>query len=89
MPPRDHFRPPRPDRRSWEGLLGGWSMTIVSALGRELPGCDIAGMTVHLGPSVEIDVAAFEDPGSGSGMQPAWESGSSENQGKMRQGVAS
>jgi len=73
MPLRDHFRPPLSDVRSWEGFYGGWPMMIVSALGRGLPVEYIAEPTVHLGASVEIDVATFED--LGSGMREARESG--------------
>jgi hypothetical protein len=61
MPLRDHFRPPLSDRRSWEGFHGGWPMMIVSALGRVLPERFVAEPQVHLGSSIEIDVATYEE----------------------------
>ena len=61
MPLRDHFRPPLSDRRSWEGLLGGWPMMIVAALGARLPARYVAGPRVHPGTSIEVDVATFEE----------------------------
>jgi len=60
MPLRDHFRPPLSDQRSWEGFHGGWPMMIVNALGRRLPQRFIAEPQVHLGSSIEIDVATYE-----------------------------
>ena len=60
MPLRDHFRPPLSDQRSWEGFHGGWPMMIVAALGRYLPGRYVAEPQVHLGPSIEINVATYE-----------------------------
>ena len=71
MPLGDHFRPPLSDRRSWEGFLGGWPMMIVAALGDRLPPRYLAEPQVHLGPSIEIDVATYEgdevDPGPSAG----------------------
>ncbi len=61
MPLRDHFRPPLSDRRSWEGFHGGWPMMIVNALGERLPQRYIAEPQVHLGSSIEIDVATYEE----------------------------
>jgi Protein of unknown function (DUF4058) len=61
MPLRDHFRPPLADRRSWEELHGGWPMMIVAALGAKLPARYVAGPQVHLGSSIEVDVATFEE----------------------------
>src|SRR5688500_15991084 len=57
MPLRDHFRPPLSDRRSWEGVHGGWPMMIVKALGEGLPDRYIAEPQVHLGSSIGTDVA--------------------------------
>ena len=51
MPLRDHFRPPLTDRRSWEGLHGGWPMMIVIGLNRRLPQRYVAEPQVHLGSS--------------------------------------
>lgn len=71
MPLRDHFRPPLSDQRSWEGFQGGWPMMIVAALGQRLPPRYVAEPQVHLGPSIEIDVATDEgdeaDPVSPNG----------------------
>ncbi len=61
MPLRNHFRPPLSDRRSWEELHGGWPMMIVAALGARLPARYVAGPQVHLGSSIEVDVATFEE----------------------------
>lgn len=61
MPLRDHFRPPLSDRRSWEELHGGWPMMIVAALDARLPANYVAGPQVHLGSSIEVDVATFEE----------------------------
>jgi Protein of unknown function (DUF4058) len=57
MPLRDHFRPPLADRRSWDELHGGWPMKIVERLNQRLPQRYVAAPQVHLGWSVEIDVA--------------------------------
>jgi hypothetical protein len=73
MPLRDHFRPPLADRRSWEGFHGGWPMMIVQGLNRTLPPRYVAEPQVHLGSSIEIDVAAYEDGSTGS--PPAGEAG--------------
>ena len=65
MPLRDHFRPPLADRRSWEAVHGGWPMMIVLGLGRRLPPRFVAEPQVHVGSSIEVDVATFEgdEPG--------------------------
>jgi len=60
MPLRDHFRPPLDDRFSWDGLHGQWPAMIVLALSRKLPSRFIAFPSVHLGSSIEVDVATFE-----------------------------
>ncbi len=60
MPLRDHFRPPLDDRFSWDGLHGQWPAMIVQALSRNLPGRFTAFPSVHLGSSIEVDVATFE-----------------------------
>jgi hypothetical protein len=83
MPLRDHFRPPLSDRRSWEGFHGGWPMMIVDVLGRSLPPRYIAEPQVHLGASIEVDVATYEDndaapavaiegPGDGGPAAATW-----------------
>jgi len=60
MPLRDHVRPPLSDLRSWDVLHGGWPMMIAVALNRSLPGRYVAEPQVHLGQSIEIDVATYE-----------------------------
>src|SRR3954447_23673816 len=65
MPLRDHFRPPLSDRRSWEGFHAQWPAMIVMGLNRELPERYVAEPQVHLGSSVEIDVATYEEDGPG------------------------
>jgi Protein of unknown function (DUF4058) len=61
MPLRDHFHSPLADRRSWDGLHGGWPMMIVNGLNRKLPPRYVAEPQIHLGSSVEVDVATYED----------------------------
>ena len=61
MPLRDHFRSPLVDRRSWDGLHGGWPMMIVAGLDRRLPERYVAEPQVHLGSSFEIDVATYDE----------------------------
>jgi hypothetical protein len=60
MPLRDHFRPPLDDLTSWEGFHGQWPAMIVQALARKLPRRYLASPRVHVGSSVEIDVATYE-----------------------------
>jgi Protein of unknown function (DUF4058) len=66
MPLRDHFRPPLDDRRSWEGFHGTWPAMIVMGLNPKLPRRYIAEPRVHLGSSIEIDVATYEEEDAGS-----------------------
>ncbi len=66
MPLRDHFRPPLAERRSWDGLHGGWPMMIVQGLNRDLPRRYVAEPKVHLGPSIEVDVIVSAAAGEGS-----------------------
>ncbi len=60
MPLRDHFRPPLADRRSWDGLHGQWPAMIVIDLNRNLPRRYVAEPQIHLGSSIEVDVATYE-----------------------------
>ena len=64
MPLRDHFRPPISNHCSWEGFHGGWPMTMVQHLVKQLPGEFTAEPRVHLGSYFEIDVCAYEDDGA-------------------------
>jgi Protein of unknown function (DUF4058) len=59
MPLRDHFRSPLSDRRSWDGLHGAWPAMIVIGLNRNLPQRYVAEPLVHLGSSIEVDVATY------------------------------
>jgi Protein of unknown function (DUF4058) len=60
MPLRDHFHAPLADRRSWEGFHGGWPAMIVCELNRKLPERYAAEPRVHLGSSIEGDLASYE-----------------------------
>lgn len=60
MPLLDHFHPPLSESRAWEGFHSAWLNAIADALNRDLPGRYFAEAEVHVGPSVEIDVATFE-----------------------------
>jgi hypothetical protein len=61
MPLRDHFRPPLDKKRSWDGLHGQWPAMIVLELAKHLPRRYAAAPNIHLGSSIEIDVATFEE----------------------------
>jgi len=61
MPLRDHFRPPLDDRTSWDGFHGQWPSMIVLALSERLPRRYVAAPHVHLGSSIEVDVATYEE----------------------------
>src|SRR5437870_7197830 len=61
MPLLDHFHPPLSSARRWESFHSSWATRIADALTeRWLPPNYIAEEHAHIGPSVEIDVAAFE-----------------------------
>ncbi len=64
MPLRDHFRSPLDDVASWEQFHAQWPAMIVLALQRRLPPRYVAGPRVHLGSTVEVDVATFEQESS-------------------------
>src|SRR5580704_17124549 len=60
MPLLDHFHPPLSAERRWESFHSSWATRIADALTESwLPPNYIAEEHVHLGPSVEIDVATF------------------------------
>ena len=62
MPLLDHFHPPLSPSRRWESFYSSWATRIADALTeRWLPPGYIAEEHVRLGPSVEIDVAAFDE----------------------------
>jgi hypothetical protein len=61
MPLLDHFHPPLSAERRWESFHSSWATKIADALTeRWLPPNYIAEEHIHIGPSVEIDVATFE-----------------------------
>ena len=60
MPLRDHFRPPVSRLVSWEEIHGQWPARIVIQLKELLPPGFVSGPRVHAGPSVEIDIATYE-----------------------------
>lgn len=61
MPLLDHFHPPLSNERRWESFHSSWATRLADALTeRWLPPNYIAEEHAHLGPSVEIDVGAFE-----------------------------
>jgi hypothetical protein len=62
MPLLDHFRPPLYPRRAWESFHSRWANSIADALQRMLPSRYFAEVQIHLGTSVETDVAEFERP---------------------------
>ncbi|MFO0964118.1 MAG: DUF4058 family protein [Gemmataceae bacterium] len=61
MPLRDHFRPPISSRYSWEGVHGGWPMTMVQHLAHVLPNDFSAEPRVHLGSYFDLDLSTYED----------------------------
>jgi hypothetical protein len=70
MPLLDHFHPPLSAERRWESFHSSWATRIADALTeRWLPPDYIAEEHVHLGPSVEIDVATFERTGSATAAE--------------------
>jgi hypothetical protein len=75
MPLRDHFRSPLADRRSWEALHGQWPAMIVIGLNRKLPERYIAEPQIHLGSSVEVDVATLEEDAADSPSADAGKDG--------------
>jgi len=62
MPLLDHFRPPLRGPRRWEGFHHAWAANIAQHLNREvLPAEFFAESEISLGPTLEIDVATFEE----------------------------
>src|SRR5207245_4986576 len=67
MPLLDHFHPPLSAERRWESFYSSWATKPADALTKRwLPPNYIAEEHAHFGPSVEIDVAAFEREATGS-----------------------
>jgi hypothetical protein len=62
MPLRDHFQPPLGKRRHWESFYTTWAALITAHLNQQpLPTRYVAEPHAHLGTSVEVDVATFEE----------------------------
>ena len=81
MPLRDHFRPPLDEESSWEGFHGGWPMMIVADLVKRLPPRYVAAPRVHLGASVEIDVATYEQDSSDALSPRVWNADQDDREG--------
>jgi hypothetical protein len=64
MPLQDHFHPPLSARRHWQAFHNAWATYIASDLNRRLPAGYFAESNVQF--DIEIDVAAFEEPGQPS-----------------------
>jgi hypothetical protein len=74
MPLQDHFHPPLFPQRSWESFHSRWANSIADALQQVLPRRYFAEVQIHLGTSVEADVAEFErcsEPEEGPRNGPA------------------
>jgi hypothetical protein len=70
MPLLDHFHPPLSTERRWESFHSSWATRIADALTeRWLPPGYIAEEHVHLGPSIEIDVATFAQEASAARIE--------------------
>ncbi len=65
MPLRDHFDSPVNDRHSWDSFHAMWPANIVRQLFDILPAGYVSAPGVHFGKNVEIDIAAFENDGTG------------------------
>lgn len=63
MPLKDHFQPPLSVHRHWHAFHNAWATYISSDLNQRLPEGYFAEANVQFG--IEIDVAAFEEKGSG------------------------
>jgi hypothetical protein len=61
MPLRDHFHSPWSNENLWEGFHSAWANTIVRHLNESLLPAEFRAVPqIHLGASVETDVATFE-----------------------------
>ncbi|MBY0232165.1 MAG: DUF4058 family protein [Gemmataceae bacterium] len=76
MPLFDHFHAPLSQRRSWEGFPAMWAAALVEQLNRDvLPDEHFADMQVHVGRSIEVEVASLderEDRAGGGTAILAW-----------------
>ena len=69
MPLLDHFHPPLSERRHWHAFQNSWATYLSSQLNALLPAGYFAEANVQFG--IEIDVAAFEEPGP-AGTPTGW-----------------
>ena len=61
MPLLDHFHPPFFGERQWEDIHGDWAYAIKHMLNRGvLPSGFFSAAQVHVGSTIEVDVATFE-----------------------------
>lgn len=60
MPLKDHFHAPLYPTRAWESFHSRWANSMADALQKTLPPRYVAEVQIHLGSSVEADVAEFE-----------------------------
>ena len=61
MPLFDHFHPPLSTQLHWEAFHASWAVKLADTLTEHvLPAHFMAEAMIHLGPSVEIDVATME-----------------------------
>jgi hypothetical protein len=67
MPLMDHFHAPLIDTSSWESFPANWATRLADALSDRVPPEFRVEEHAHHGPSVEIDVATFTQPGTGQG----------------------
>jgi len=70
MPLLDHFHAPLSEIRHWHSFLNSWATYLSSRLNALLPAGYFAEANVQF--SVEIDVAAFEEPGT-TGTSTLWQ----------------
>ena len=61
MPLRDHFHAPWADANPWEGFHSGWVNTMVRHLNTVLLPPEFRAIpNVHLGPTIEANVATWQ-----------------------------
>ena len=65
MPLFDHFHPPLYPNHHWESFHSNWATRIADGIAALLPPEFQVEEHIHLGPGIEIDVAAFQGQSSG------------------------
>jgi hypothetical protein len=61
MPLFDHFHPPLTPHHHWESFHSNWATRIADGIAAVLPPEFQVEEHVHVGPSIEIDVATYEE----------------------------